>query len=73
MPSGLKPKSPAVMTLTMSEADTREIVIQRGDTVSQLAEQFGMTGAALRAANGIDGDLILEGDTVIVPSPQKRN
>ena len=64
---------PAVMTLTMSEADTREIVIQRGDTVSQLAEQFGMTGAALRAANGIDGDLILEGDTVIVPSPQKRN
>lgn len=44
---------------------TLEHVVVRGDTLSKLADQYGVTVAQLRAWNGINGDLI-EVDQVLI-------
>lgn len=43
-------------------------VVQEGDTLAALAQQFGTTAAALQAANGIeDPDNIVIGQVLIIP------
>lgn len=41
--------------------------IQPGDTLSGIARQYRVTEQALRAANGINGDQILVGQTLVIP------
>lgn len=42
--------------------------VVRGDTLSQLAQRYGTTVAALQAANGLAGDRILAGQTLVLPA-----
>jgi LysM repeat protein len=41
--------------------------VQAGDTLSSIAARFGVSVAALRAANSLQGNLISEGEELIVP------
>ena len=41
--------------------------VRRGDTLSEIAEQFGTSTGALRRANGIRGSIIRIGQTLVVP------
>ena len=44
-------------------------VVQRGDTLSELAEKFGVSLAALEAANPqiLNPDLIFPGQLIVIP------
>ncbi len=48
-------------------AATRRHVIARGDTLSQLAAQYHVSLAALRAVNGIEGDKLRVGQVIRIP------
>lgn len=45
----------------------RTHVVQRGETLFRIALKYGVTVPALRSANGIRGDLIYAGQTLIIP------
>lgn len=42
-------------------------VVKKGDTLWGLAHQFGTSVSALRVLNNIEGDLIIEGQTLLIP------
>lgn len=46
-----------------------EYVVQPGDTVTKLAQRFGVTVEEIKAANGMKGDTILAGLKMIIPVP----
>jgi LysM repeat protein len=46
-----------------------EYVVQRGDTLTKLAQRFGVTVEEIKAANGMEGDTILAGLILIIPVP----
>jgi|TARA_B100000959_G_C14966011_1_gene617756 LysM repeat protein len=46
----------------------RKYVVQRGDTLSHIALRFKTTVKAIKAANGLRGDLIIIGQTLVVPT-----
>jgi len=48
-------------------AEHREHVIARGDTLSEIAEQYQVSLASLRAANGIEGDQLKVGQVLRIP------
>jgi LysM repeat protein len=41
--------------------------VASGDTLSGIAQRFGTTIVALKAANGLSGDLINVGQVLIIP------
>lgn len=43
-------------------------VIEKGDTLSAIAQRFGVETASLRSANGLAGDVIRVGQTLVIPS-----
>jgi LysM repeat protein len=45
----------------------RTYVVQQGDTLNEIATQFGTTAQAIRNANGITGDTINVGQVLIIP------
>jgi N-acetylmuramoyl-L-alanine amidase len=47
-------------------ADTR-YTIEKGDTLSAIAQRFGVETARLRSANGLAGDVIRVGQTLVIP------
>ena len=48
-------------------------VVQPGETLSQIAKQYGVSVAALTAANGLaDPHLIKIGQELIIPGPASR-
>lgn len=54
----------------------REYVVQEGDTVSQIAERYGMHVGTLYERNGLDADNIEDirpGDTIIIPAHDTSN
>ena len=52
-----------------SAATPRTYVVQQGDTLASIAQQFGTTVAAIRSANGIaDPNEILIGQVLVIPS-----
>jgi N-acetylmuramoyl-L-alanine amidase len=42
-------------------------VINQGDTLSDIAERYGVSLASLRTANSIDGDSIRVGQVLRIP------
>jgi LysM repeat protein len=50
-------------------SEPNHYTVQSGDTLSGIAEEFGISVEALREANGINGDLIYAGDVLIIPAP----
>jgi LysM repeat protein len=46
-----------------------EYVVQPGDTLTKLAQRFGVTVEEIKAANGMAGDTILLGLILIIPVP----
>lgn len=43
-------------------------VVQRGDSLSKIARQFGTEVAALQQANGLDGSRIIAGESLLIPT-----
>ena len=51
-------------------AETVNYIVQRGDTLFAIATRFGVTVAALTAANGISNpNLIFVGQPLTIPGP----
>jgi LysM repeat protein len=49
----------------------QEYVVQAGDTLAAIADQFGVTVEAIVAANELaNPDLIQPGDTLTIPAPE---
>lgn len=53
---------------TPVEDERLSVTVVRGDTLFEIAEAHGVTLEALRAANGIEGDLIEVGQVLRIPS-----
>lgn len=59
-------KTPAVSTNASGQT---EYVVQRGDALSKIAKKFGVTQAAIMAANGIkDPNKIFAGKKLVIPA-----
>jgi LysM repeat protein len=52
-----------------ASADSQAYVVQPGDTIFKISVRFGVSMDAIRAANGIVGDRIYSGQTLIIPDP----
>ncbi|HEX7035295.1 MAG TPA: N-acetylmuramoyl-L-alanine amidase [Pseudomonadales bacterium] len=46
----------------------RRYTIVTGDTLSEIAARYGLTAGRLREVNGLDGDTIRVGQTIVIPS-----
>ena len=45
----------------------REVTISSGDTLSEIAERYGVTVASIKTSNGLSRDVIYEGQTLVIP------
>lgn len=64
----LSTPSPQAMAPGTSSSAVREYTVQSGDSLSRIAERFGVTTAALSAANGIENaNLVRVGQTLVIP------
>ena len=62
------PAPTPIPTATPSPVVAQTYVVQEGDTLAAIAQQFGTSVAALQAANGIDDpDEIVIGTTLVIP------
>jgi LysM repeat protein len=62
--------TPAATPAATPTATTRTYVVQEGDTLSAIAEQFGVSAAAILQANGLeDADSLSQGQELTIPSP----
>jgi LysM repeat protein len=53
---------------TVAPTPQRTYVVQEGDTLALIAQQFGVSVAAIQAANDIaDPDEIIVGDVLVIP------
>lgn len=58
----------AAPTPTPTPVAVRTYVVQEGDTLAEIAQQFGTTASAIQAANDIeDPDEIIIGQTLVIP------
>jgi len=46
-----------------------EYTVMRGDTLSAIAQAFGVSVDAIKRANNLKSDLIREGQKLIIPAP----
>ncbi len=60
--------NPPPGTLLARASYPRRHVVQRGDTLSQIAQQYGVSLRALRSTNKIRGDRLLVGNVLTIPS-----
>jgi LysM repeat protein len=70
--SPIAPRSPtATATSTPTPTATPQVhVVVKGETLSGIAAQYGVTVAAIQDANGItDTSLIFVGERLVIPSP----
>lgn len=70
VPAGRGGSRPSTSNSTVSGSTQKAgvYVIQPGDTLSEIAIAAGVSIDALRAANGIDGDMIRAGDELNIPA-----
>jgi len=62
--------NPPVGTTVATNNTAREYVVKRGDTLSALAQRYGVSMKAIRTANGLDDDQLLIGKTLTIPSDE---
>jgi hypothetical protein len=62
--SALVPSATPVVTPAPSQ---RTYVVQQGDTLNEIAQRFGTTAEAIKAANGLASDTINVGQVLIIP------
>lgn len=70
--TSLPPASYAPMTTGALGAPGETIVVEPGDTLYQLSRRHNVSVAALREANGLAGDVIRPGQTLVVPGAARR-
>jgi LysM repeat protein len=58
------PSATPVVTPAPSQ---RTYVVQQGDTLNEIAQRFGTTAEAIKAANGLGSDTINVGQVLIIP------
>ena len=63
----LTPTSPPTATPTPIPPET--YVVQPGDLLSTIAQAYGITVDELKAYNNLDSDMIVEGETLLIPPP----
>jgi LysM repeat protein len=56
-----------------NEHATTDYIVQRGDTLSQIARRHGTSTAALREANKLSGDLIRIGQRLRIPAGARQS
>ncbi len=61
--------APAAPAAPGTSSGSESYVVKAGDSLTRIARQFGTTVAALRSANGLTGDTIFIGQTLVVPMP----
>ena len=67
---GAPPAPTAVVVLSPTPAQPAQYAVQEGDTLSDIAQAYGVSVEALMAANGIDNPNLLQvGQTLVVPLP----
>jgi N-acetylmuramoyl-L-alanine amidase len=49
------------------EQGGREVTIAAGDTLSEIAERYGVTVASIKTNNGLSRDVIYVGQTLVIP------
>ena len=74
---GNEPVREAERRLTAIAPDERvawqEIRVLSGDTISEIADTYGVTSQTLKTFNHLDSDLLRIGQTLRVPGPSVRN
>jgi len=58
---------PGTLLAWQREQGGREVTIAAGDTLSQIAEQFGVSVAEIKSTNGLSRDVIYVGQTLVIP------
>ena len=59
--------SPSLAPVATPGPSQTTYIVQEGDTLNDIAVRFGTTAQAIRDANGISGDTINVGQTLIIP------
>ena len=59
-----------LMATNNAAREYREYVVKRGDTLSELAQRYGVSMSAIRTANGLSDDRLLVGKTLTIPSDE---
>jgi len=58
---------PGTLLAWQREQGGREVTIAAGDTLSEIAEQYGVSVTAIKASNGLSRDVIYVGQTLLIP------
>ena len=58
---------PGTLLAWQREQGGREVTIVEGDTLSEIAEQFGVSVASIKKTNGLNRDVIFVGQTLVIP------
>lgn len=60
-------KPQLVATPFVNRYDIKEYVVQEGDTVASIASQFGVTSDSVMWSNGLRGNYVATGTTLLIP------
>ena len=58
---------PGTLLAWQREQGGREVTIVAGDTLSEIAERFGVPVASIKENNGLNRDVIFVGQTLVIP------
>jgi N-acetylmuramoyl-L-alanine amidase len=58
---------PGTLLAWQREQGGREVTIASGDTLSEIAERFGVSVTSIKANNGLSRDVIYIGQTLVIP------
>ena len=61
------PSKPTYTPAPAPAPTSRSHTVQRGDTLFNLSRRYGTTVSAIQSANGLSGDLIRIGETLMIP------
>ena len=58
---------PGTLLALQREQGGREVTIAAGDTLSEIAQRYGVTVASIKTNNGLSRDVIYVGQTLVIP------
>lgn len=61
------PKPQIVSTDLKSKQDIQSYIVNEGDTVTSVAQEFGVTSDSLRWSNGMTGEQLNAGEEILIP------